>query len=58
MNGPERTPSEPPAPEKRPHRGLKLTTPITRVAQSAPRGGKLHRNDVLGGIIHEYEWAA
>lgn len=38
----------------RPHRRLKLTTSVTRVAQSAPRGGKLHRNDVLGGIIHEY----
>lgn len=42
----------------RPHRGLKLATPIARVAAHAPRGRTLGRYDVLGGIIHEYEWAA
>jgi transposase len=41
----------------RPHRGLKLSMPIARPAHDAT-GGTLRRNDVLGGIIHEYEWAA
>jgi transposase InsO family protein len=43
---------------ERPHRGLKLATPIAREPEQAPRGGRLRRNDVLGGLIHEYEWAA
>ena len=42
----------------RPHRGLNLATPIARVPEQGARGGTLRRNDVLGGIIHEYEWAA
>jgi transposase InsO family protein len=42
----------------RPHRGLNLATPIARAPEQAPRGGTLRRSDVLGGIIHEYEWAA
>jgi putative transposase len=42
----------------RPHRGLKLATPIARVPEQALRGETLRRNDVLGGLIHEYEWAA
>jgi putative transposase len=42
----------------RPHRGLELATPVPRVTEPAPSSGILRRRDVLGGIIHEYEWAA
>jgi len=40
----------------RPHRGLDLTPPRpTRAASSA---GTVHRRDLIGGLIHEYELAA
>jgi len=46
--------------EQRPHRGLDLTTP--RGGASSPArhtdGRRIHRRDVLGGLIHEYGWAA
>jgi len=43
----------------RPHRGLKLATPIARSPQEVPADARsLRCNDVLGGIIHEYERAA
>ena len=43
----------------RPHRGLDLSTSDSR-ADSLPwsRGARVHRRDVLGGLIHEYELAA
>jgi putative transposase len=45
--------------EERPHRGLRLATPSghwadRRVGLSAV----LRRRDILGGLIHEYQWAA
>src|SRR5207344_3345729 len=46
--------------EQRPHRGLDLATP--RGGASSParhtERRRIHRRDVLGGLIHEYEWAA
>jgi len=43
--------------EQRPHRGLRLATPSGR--SSAPEKGRtIERRDVLGGLIHEYRWAA
>jgi putative transposase len=42
----------------RPHRGLELATPIPREQTPPKSGTTLRRSDVLGGIIHEYEWAA
>jgi len=43
--------------EERPHRGLRLATPSGR--SSAPEKGRtIKRRDVLGGLIHEYRWAA
>ena len=45
--------------EERPHRGLALATPRgeQRVG-SAARGTMVRRRDVLGGLIHQYAWAA
>jgi putative transposase len=46
---------------RRPHRSLAHATPVPseRVgARSAPNFGRLRRRDVLGGLIHEYEYAA
>jgi len=40
----------------RPHRGLDLGTPQPNPARN--RTGVLRRRDVLGGLIHEYEFAA
>ncbi len=46
--------------EQRPHRGLDLATP--RGGASSParhmERRRIDRRDVLGGLIHEYEWAA
>ena len=46
---------------RRPHRSLGLGTPMpseSEGAASAPTLHQLRRRDVLGGLIHEYEWAA
>ncbi len=45
--------------EERPHRGLALATPRgeQRVGHAA-RGTMVRRRDTLGGLIHEYAWAA
>ena len=41
----------------RPHRGLRLAQPLPQPV--APiRGGKVIRQDLLGGIVHEYQAAA
>ena len=43
----------------RPHRGLDLSTPAPRPDPPPwSRGAPVHRRDVLGGLIHEYELAA
>lgn len=46
--------------EQRPHRGLDLATP--RDGSSSParqtERRRIDRRDVLGGLIHEYRWAA
>jgi putative transposase len=47
--------------QRRPHRGLAYATPVPSEcvkARSAPSLGRLRRRDVLGGLIHEYEYAA
>jgi putative transposase len=46
--------------EQRPHRGLDLATPhggASLPAHNTERR-RIDRRDVLGGLIHEYEWAA
>jgi len=40
----------------RPHRSLDLTPP--HPAPRAANAGAVHRHDLLGGVIHEYELAA
>ena len=45
----------------RPHRSLGQDTPVasmSRAAASAPELHQLCRRDILGGLIHQYEWAA
>ena len=46
--------------EQRPHRGLDLATP--RGGASSPvrhtERRRIDRRDILGGLIHEYGWAA
>src|SRR6266508_6542895 len=47
--------------QRRPHRSLGHGTPMPSVASdaaSAPAVRQLRRRDVLGGLIHEYEWTA
>jgi transposase InsO family protein len=46
--------------EERPHRGLGLATPQGQLApvSGGPKRTALARRDVLGGLIHEYRWAA
>jgi putative transposase len=47
--------------QRRPHRSLAHATPVPSEraeARSAPNFGRLRRRDVLGGLIHEYEYAA
>lgn len=45
---------------ERPHRGLGLRAPDQPVREPLPAPGteKVHRRDVLGGLIHEYSLAA
>jgi putative transposase len=45
----------------RPHRSLGQGTPVPSMsgaAASAPARHQLRRRDTLGGLIHQYEWAA
>jgi hypothetical protein len=46
--------------EQRPHRGLDLATPAGGVSSQArhTERSRIDRRDVLGGLIHEYGWAA
>jgi putative transposase len=47
--------------QHRPHRSLGLGTPLPSVRgdpMSAPALPQLRRREILGGLIHEYEWAA
>jgi transposase InsO family protein len=47
--------------QRRPHRSLAHATPLPSdraEARNAPNLGRLRRRDVLGGLIHEYEYAA
>jgi len=45
---------------ERPHRGLDLATPAGNheVTIDCPESATVSRRDVLGGLIHEYRWAA
>jgi putative transposase len=45
---------------ERPHRGLDLATPAgnREVTIDCPESATVSRRDVLGGLIHEYRWAA
>jgi hypothetical protein len=46
--------------QRRPHRSLAHATPVPSEragAGGAPNVGRLRRRDVLGGLIHEYEYA-
>jgi transposase InsO family protein len=46
--------------EQRPHRGLDLATPAGMHVPptGGSRGTQVARKEVLGGLIHEYRWAA
>ena len=47
--------------QRRPHRSLAYATPLPSdraEARSTPNLGRLRRRDVLGGLIHEYKYAA
>jgi transposase InsO family protein len=47
--------------QHRPHRSLAHATPVPSdraEARNAPNLGRLRRRDVLGGLIHEYKYAA
>jgi putative transposase len=47
--------------QRRPHRSLAHATPLPSEpaeVRSTPSLGRLRRRDVLGGLIHEYEYAA
>ncbi len=45
---------------ERPHRGLRLASPAgsRTIAGHCLKQGTVSRRDVLGGLIHEYRWAA
>jgi len=43
---------------ERPHRALALHPPQTAPAIARPNAGRIERNDLLGGLIHEYRRAA
>ncbi len=42
----------------RPHRSLTLDSPEGRPPQRRPRLGRVQSRPVLGGLHHEYQWAA
>ena len=42
----------------RPHRSLALDSPDGRPPQPVPDAGRIISRPVLGGLHHEYEWAA
>ena len=42
----------------RPHRSLALDSPEGRLPQGRPRLGRVQSRPVLGGLHHEYQWAA
>ena len=42
----------------RPHRSLALDSPDGRLAQTRPVSGRARGRPILGGLHHEYEWAA
>jgi hypothetical protein len=42
----------------RPHRALELAAPLDGADQPGSRPREVHRRDVLGGLIHEYEGVA
>jgi transposase InsO family protein len=46
--------------EERPHRGLRLAVPAGIRPPQVPGATRttVERMDVLGGLIHEYRWAA
>jgi putative transposase len=46
--------------QERPHRGLSLVVPAANRAPQVRRTTRtpVQRRDVLGGLIHEYRWAA
>jgi transposase InsO family protein len=44
---------------ERPHRGLNLAVPASNRTPLVPGATRpVERRDVLGGLIHEYRWAA
>jgi putative transposase len=43
--------------EHRPHRALRLQPPDGRDPTPLNAADRLHRHDLLGGLIHEYEAA-
>lgn len=43
---------------KPPHRSLDLDSPDGRPPQLIPKTGRVISRPVLGGLLHEYEWAA
>ena len=44
---------------ERPHRGLRLAVPAGNRTPQVPGATRpVERRDVLGGLIHEYRWAA
>jgi putative transposase len=43
---------------KRPHRALALDSPDGRPRPPIPESGRVVNRPVLGGLHHEYEWAA
>ena len=44
--------------EERPHRGLHLAVPSGWPPGPRPTRSAVKRRDLLGGLIHEYRWAA
>ena len=42
----------------RPHRGLKLCVPVPKAAPTVDGPSVVRRNDVLGGLVHEYHRVA
>jgi putative transposase len=44
---------------QRPHRGLQLVVPVpSPEPMRPPSSSRIRRRDSLGGLIHEYYWAA